>query len=343
MSRLVRRLLVWIAVVVVVVCLIAVASWRRELTTPYKGWEGERAEVVLEGGLDAGSMLRRLQQAGVIEDPLPLRIWLSWKGGSGELHAGEYRFTAPATPLEVLSRLRSGDVLLHTVTLPEGLVLEETAERLADAGFATVEEFLALFRSPAQLNGWDSEAVDLEGYLFPETYSFPRGATATKITQAMIERFRDVTGEEYRAAAKRVGLTLREAVTLASLIEKETGLPEERARISRVFHNRLDRGMLLQCDPTVRYALFRAGKPVGKLTYKHLEFDSPWNTYVTPGLPPGPIANPGEASLRAAVHPADGDELYFVAAPGGGHRFTTNLEAHLEAVREWRNYLRSSR
>jgi UPF0755 protein len=152
-----------------------------------------------------------------------------------------------------------------------------------------------------------------------------------------------VTGPDYEARAEAVGLSARQAVTLASLVEKETSLPEERTRISRVFHNRLRIGMRLQCDPTVIYALERTGRDVNRLTYDDLEFESPYNTYLVAGLPPGPIASAGEGSLRAAVEPAEGKELYFVAAPKGGHRFSNDLESHLEAVKEWRAYLRSSR
>lgn len=159
----------------------------------------------------------------------------------------------------------------------------------------------------------------------------------------MVERFWREVGEDFPRRAAKAGLSLREAVTLASMIERETSLPEERGRISRVFHNRLERRMRLQCDPTVIYALRREGREVGRLTYRDLEFDSPWNTYVSYGLPPGPIANPGKASLDAAVAPDDGPDLYFVAAPEGGHRFTATLDAHLEAVAVWRAYLRSSR
>jgi len=159
----------------------------------------------------------------------------------------------------------------------------------------------------------------------------------------MVGRFREQIDADYLVAAQRVGLDLREAVTLASMIEKETSLPEERGRVSRVFHNRLASGMKMQCDPTVRYALHRAGREPARLSLRDLQVDSPWNTYRQRGLPPGPIASPGAASLLAAVHPSDGAELYFVASPDGGHRFSDSLEAHTRAVAEWRSYLRSSR
>jgi UPF0755 protein len=204
------------------------------------------------------------------------------------------------------------------------------------------EELLSAFRRTAPLAEIDPRAEDLEGYLFPETYHLPKGRSAESIANTLVERFKETTGPGYAEAAAAAGLTLREAVTLASLIEKETSRPEERGRISRVFHNRLRLGMRLQCDPTVIYALGRAGRPVARLSRADLEFDSPWNTYRATGLPPGPICSPGRASLEAAVRPAAGNDLYFVAAPGGGHTFSADLASHLLAVRRWRERQRLS-
>jgi len=300
-------------------------------------------DVDLDPGLSAAEMLDRLGQAGVLHRPERLRRWVAFVGGAESLHAGEYRFDEPISPLDVLRRLQSGVVLLHTVTVPEGLATAEIARRFVEAGFGPGDELLVAFSDPSPVRDLDPAAETLEGYLFPETYRFPRGAPAPAIAGTLVERFRDTVGATYGRRAKRAGLTLRQAVTLASLIERETSVPDERGRISRVFHNRLARGMRLQCDPTVLYALHRAGRPVRSLTYRDLEFDSPWNTYRVVGLPPGPIANPGLASLEAAVEPAPGDELYFVAAPGGGHRFSSTLEQHLQAVAVWRTYSRSSR
>jgi UPF0755 protein len=313
------------------------------LTRPYAGWSGDEAVVNVESGLDAGRVLERLEAAGVIRSTFPLRVWLILSGGGDDLHAGEYRFAAPASPLDVLKRLRRGDVVLHAITLPEGLVLEEIAERVAAAGLSNESDLLTAFRDPTPIRDLDERAEDLEGYLFPDTYHFSRDVPAAKIAEAMLLRFREVTGPEFGRAATEVGLGFRDAVTLASLIEKETSVPDERTRIAGVFHNRLRRGMALQCDPTVIYALRREGRITRRLTYDDLEIDSPWNTYRYPGLPPGPIANPGAGSLWAAVEPAKGNELYFVAAPGGGHRFSESLEEHLRAVRQWRAYLKSSR
>lgn len=316
-------------------------AWRA-LGEPFSGWSSDRADVVLEPGMSAGAMLHRLEQRGVIRDAAWVRAWLSLRGGAERLHAGEYRFDRPATAREVLARLAAGDVLLHEVTLPEGLTAARVATALEGAGFGERAAFAAEFASPGRIADLDPEAEDLEGYLYPETYRFPRGTSPSRITDTLVAAFREVADADFRARAAEVGLEVREAVILASLIERETSVAAERARISRVFHNRLERRMRLECDPTVRYALERAGRPVERLTYGHLRFDSPWNTYVVHGLPRGPIANPGRASLEAAIAPDDGDELYFVAAPAGGHRFSTNLADHLAAVRDWRRHRRDA-
>jgi UPF0755 protein len=329
----------------VAACALAAAAWSsvwRTLHVPYAGWEGPQTIVLLEPGLDAGSVLRKLADAGVLRRPRVVRAWLALRGRSGRLHAGEYRFSEPATAVEVVRRLERGDVLLHEVTIREGLVLDETAARFAEAGFGPVGALLAAFRDPAPIAEIDPHATDLEGYLFPETYRFPRGERPERIVAAMVRQFRDATGGDYAKRAAALGLDVRAAVILASLIEMETPVAAERSRIARVFHNRLARGMKLECDATVRYALRRAGRPAVPLTYEDLRFDSPWNTYRAGGLPPGPIASPGRESLLAAVSPQAGADLYFVAAPGGGHRFSTSLAAHLRAVAEWRAYSRSS-
>ena len=317
-------------------------SWRR-LGHAYAGWSGSSATVVIEPGLDAGRVLDRLEEAGVVRDAALARLWLSWRGAAERLHAGEYRFDQPASTFEVLHRLERGDVVLHAVTVPEGLTRWEIATRFEEAGFGSRASLLAAFGDPSSIRDLDAEAEDLEGYLFPDTYHFPRSASPQEIADRLVTRFRDAVGPDWVERARGSRLGVRGAVTLASMIERETSVPDERGRISRVFHNRLARGMRLECDPTVLYALERAGRPVGRLTYAHLRFESPWNTYVVAGLPAGPIASPGGASLEAALHPEEGKELYFVAAPGGGHRFSEDLGGHLRAVGEWRRYVASSR
>jgi len=341
-----RRLALALAVGLPLLAAALCAGWIWiELVTPHAGWQGSEAVVVLERGMPATAMLAVLREAGVLRRSWPLRVWLALRGGAERLSWGEYRFDRPLPPLRVLAMLEQARVWLHAVTIPEGLTIEATARRYAAAGLAGYESLLAVFASPAALGdgALSTQADSLEGFLFPDTYRFARDVRAREIAGAMIGRFRRFCDPGYGAAARAVGLTVREAVTLASMIEKETSVEDERARVSRVFHNRLARGMRLQSDPTVAYALERAGRPVERLLTAHLKFDSPFNTYVVDGLPPGPICSPGADSLWAAVRPGDGDELYFVAKPGGGHRFSADLASHRRAVSEWRDYLRSSR
>jgi UPF0755 protein len=330
------------ALVAILALTLLVWGWS-SLHRPYAGWEGARVDVVLEPGMTAGAMLDELADAGVLRYPRLLELWLGWRGGAEGLHAGEYRFDVAISALEVLDRIDRGQVLLHAVTLPEGLVLDEVAKRLVTAGFGTADAYRGLFTTPELIEDLDPAAEDLEGYLFPDTYRFPRDVDAERVVRTMLQRFREVMGPDLPGRAAAAGLDVREVVTLASMIEKETGVAAERARISAVFHNRLRLGMRLQCDPTVIYALRREGRTVPRLLKKHLEIDSAWNTYRVFGLPPGPIANPGRESLEAALAPADADDLYFVASPEGGHHFSTDLESHLQAVAAWRTHLRSSR
>jgi UPF0755 protein len=322
-----------------------VVGWsvRAEIHRPFAAWDGAGTTVELTPGTTARQALELLAEAGVVRRPAIVAAWMRWSGTADDVQAGEYRFEVPASPVEVVARLIAGDVFLHPLTIPEGLTAREVADRVAAAGFGEAIDVRAVFEDPAPIRSFDPQAEDLEGYLFPETYRFPRGALPARVARTMVDRFLATVGDHFAERAAAVGLSPREAVVLASMIESETSVPAERARISRVFHNRLARGMKMQCDPTVRYAIERDGREVGRLSRADLRYASPWNTYVVAGLPPGPICSPGAASLEAAVAPADGDDLYFVAAPGGGHTFSRTLDAHLEAVRRWRVYLRSSR
>ena len=228
MKRRLFRVAAW-AVLASGLTLLFCALWlSSELRRPYAGWPDEQVVVEIPQGLAAGRTIERLNAAGVIRQPRVLRLWLAWDGGSESLQAGEYRFDTAASPLDVLARLQAGDVLLHRVTLPEGLRVDEIARRIADAGFSDYDSLLAAFTDPAPIRHLDPDATDLEGYLFPETYSLPRGAGAVHIAGTMVRRFVEVSGPDYARHAEEAGLDLRRAVTLASLIEKETALAPER-------------------------------------------------------------------------------------------------------------------
>jgi len=251
------------------------------------------------------------------------------------IKAGEYRFIHPVTVRRVAAQLVEGRVYYHRITVPEGLDWQETAETLSRQGFGESRQFLDLIADPGPILDLDPEARNLEGYLFPETYFVTRDATPEEIIGMMVERFRKNWSADLAGRAESLGLSVREAVTLASLIEKETALPGERPLVSSVFHNRLQRGQKLACDPTVIYAVKLVKPWDGVINQSDLKLDSPYNTYLYPGLPPGPIASPGLASIRAALFPEETDFLFFVSRNDGSHIFSSNYRDHAAAVNRY--------
>jgi UPF0755 protein len=230
------------------------------------------------------------------------------------------------------------------VTFPEGLTILEMSKIFEAHGLGTAESFVAATGNTSLIRALDPTARDLEGYLFPETYALPRRTAATKLVALMVERFEKVFTPDLQQAAAAHGLTIRQAVTLASIVEKETAKPDERPLVAAVYSNRLRIGMALQCDPTVIYALAKAGRYDGNIHKADLSYDSPYNTYRYPGLPPGPIASPGKASLEAAVHPADASFLYFVSRNDGSHEFARTLDEHNHNVQKFQiQYFRDRR
>lgn len=306
------------------------------LGTPYGS--PEEKVVVIPPGTRPRQIVRLLTQAGAISDERLAWLWLrALKRDRRPLQAGEYSFAGPLRPDEVLERIFRGEVKLYRFTVPEGLRMEEIAAVVEEAGLGRADELLSLMRDRAFARETGVPLGNLEGFLFPDTYTFARGPRARAVLTAMVQRF----DEAWRAAqAQRLeGVTLDEAqaVTLASIIEKETGQPDERPHISCVFHNRLKRGMRLQTNPTVMYAtmLRNGGRWSENITRADLLAPHPYNTYVVAGLPPGPIASPGEAALVAALHPSACNDLYFVSRNDGTHVFCPTLECHAAAVRRW--------
>ncbi len=352
--RLLVRLFV-IGLVLGVLALAGAAYWAHDrLTTPYAAHDGS-AELAVEPGTGAASILRRLEASGVLQDAWLARLHLIYRLGDPPLMAGEYRFEGALTVDQALGKLIRGEVMTHPVTVIEGLTLEETADTLAAAGFGARDALLAEMRDPGRIIDLDPDAVTLEGYLFPDTYSFARSTTAAQVVDAMVDTFRrrfdlgkkgpslSPAPELDKAAGKtkRPANELRALVTLASIIEKEAQLDDERAIISGVYSNRLRRGIALYADPTVIFAKRLAGTWDGNLTKADLQMDSPYNTYKNPGLPPGPICSPGLASLEAARSPAEVPYLYFVSRNDGSHVFATTLAEHNRNVNEWqRRYWR---
>jgi UPF0755 protein len=314
----------------------AIFGWGTgRMQRPYKGWSGDEVFVDVAPGTGVAGIARQLAEAGVVPDATTFRVAVRVKRAERRLKAGEYRFTSAASPFAVVDRLSRGEVFLRPITFPEGLTIAEMARLFAARGFGTAGDFERAAGDASLVADLDPSAADLEGYLFPETYSLPRRADADALVREMVKRFRAVFGEEHVARAREQGRTVREVVTLASVVEKETAVPEERRVVAGVYANRLRIGMGLQADPTVIYALARAGRWNGNLTREGLAFDSPYNTYRYAGLPPGPIAAPGRAALEAALDPADVPYLYFVSRNDGSHVFAETLAEHNRNVREW--------
>lgn len=331
------RVFLFLTVGVVIAGGIAGGYFYTRAQAPFKGYGAREQFVVIAPGTAVPEMRRSLVESGVIRDRFAFDLAL-WRGAyARRLRAGEYRFDRPMTAGQVLDKIARGDVYVRPVTFREGLTIEEMSRVFEERGFGRAADFLAAAKDPAAIRDLDPDASDLEGYLFPDTYALPRTVTAVALVQTMTARFRRVF-EPLRAdglgSAAR-DLTVRQAVTLASLVEKETARPDERPLVAAVYLNRVRLRMGLQCDPTVIYALQRAGRYDGNLTREDLAFDSPYNTYKYPGLPPGPIAAPGRASLEAAVHPAPIDYLYFVSRNDGSHVFASTLAEHARNVRRY--------
>jgi UPF0755 protein len=254
------------------------------------------------------------------------------KGVTKHIRAGEYEIIASLSPSEILDKLVRGEIKSYTVMFPEDITVNEVAKRLLVDKLINEKEFMALAVDREFMASLGIEADSIEGYLFPETYQFDRSMTTREVIRIIVRQFWKEITPEMRSRAENIGLTLNEWVTLASIIGKESGNKEEKPLISAVFHNRLKRGMKLQSDPTAVYDLERAGTPVKTVLRSHLQKDTPHNTYRIAGLPPGPIANPGIDSLRAALYPAKTNYLYFVAKNDGSHEFSATLNVHNLAV-----------
>ncbi len=329
----IRKLL---AVLVVLALVAAGAAWwlYDRVVTPYRGFAGDEVFVELPAGSSVSAIASRLADAGVVQDALTFRLAARLSGQERRLQAGEYRFAESAAPLDVVDRIARGDVFVMPVTFREGLTIREMADVFAASGLGAAGDFLAAAARTELVADLDPRADDLEGYLFPSTYTLARRTTADQLVRAMVAEFERAYGR-LRAEADARGLNARQLVTLASIVERETGAPEERPMVAAVFLNRLRIGMPLQTDPTVIYAMMRAGRWNGNITRADLQMDHPYNTYRNYGLPPGPIAAPGRASLEAVLNPADVPYLYFVSRNDGTHVFSSTLTEHNRAVDEW--------
>jgi UPF0755 protein len=304
----------------------------------------EGGSLEIPRGLGARGIVGLLQEKKVIRDINSALVYLLYIGARHKLQAGEYVFDQPMTIPEVIDKIAGGAVALHRITIPEGFTIEAIANKWEESGFGSAEEFLSAASASTDLvRRFDEHAGSVEGYLFPETYSFRKHTTARQAIEAMTARFQQVLGKlQAVEPAGKWPLNLHDTVILASLVESEAAQSDERPLVASVYLNRLTRHILLQCDPTVIYALEQVSKYRGTLTLADLQFNSPYNTYVKPGLPPGPIANPGYASLLAAIQPATTNYLFFVRTVESRHTFSETLAAHNRAVAAYRRLKKTS-
>lgn len=340
----------WIGRIALLLVLVAVlaaggAWWAySRVRQPYRGTTDAETFVDIPSGAGPVGIGARLVGTGVVRDAWTFRAAVLISGRARDLKAGEYRFDAPMTALDVVDKIARGDVYKRLLTFREGLTIAEMAQVFEERGFGRAADFSTAAQHAALIHDLDPAARDLEGYLFPETYALPRNTPASDLVEQMVAGFKTAFDAELRAAAAAAGLTARQVATLASLVEKETASGDERPLVAAVYRNRMRIKMGMQADPTVIYALQKAGRYDGNLSKSDLQFDSPYNTYRYAGLPPGPIAAAGRASLEAAVKPAAVDYLYFVSRNDGTHVFASTLDEHNRNVFTWQvQYFRDQR
>ena len=326
-----RSLLLWAPAAAL---LILLAGWiwlGLYVNTPVPG--SGMATVFIPKGAGLRRIKTILGREGVIKDDLRFLILARLTDSGHRLRAGEFAIARNLRPGEVLKILEQGEAVQHPLTIPEGLTTLQTAAIYAQSGWIDQQQFLTLCKDPTFIRSLGIQQEQLEGYLFPDTYLLVRGTTDSRtIITTMVRRFLSVWQEV--SAGQTMPLNRHQVVTLASIIEKETADPKERPLIARVFLNRLQRSMRLQSDPTVIYGLNDFS---GNLTRKDLKKETPYNTYVIKGLPPGPICNPGRAAIEAVFHPEQSDALYFVSKNDGTHVFSRSLREHNRAVRKYQN------
>jgi UPF0755 protein len=316
---------------IAIVLVVAAAGWCGwRLTRPYQAF-GAETFVEFPRGTGSRALAAALARAGVIRSRWDFLL-VRALSPTRVLRAGEYRFNRPASPLEVFDRIARGDSFYYTLVVPEGKNMFDIAAAAANLGLFAAPQFLDAARDASLVRDLDPDAPTLEGYLFPSTYRLGRHTTPAALCRMMTARFRDAWSKLEGAAS------VHRTVTLASLVEKESKLPDERPRVAAVFANRLRLGMTLDCDPSTIYAALAEKRYRGAIHRSDLDSENPYNTYRHAGLPPGPIANPGLDAIRAVLAPADTDALYFVLRPdgSGAHQFSSNMTAHQAAVALYR-------
>lgn len=295
--------------------------------------DAEMVRVVVPPGSSFGAAAESLESAGVVDNATRFRLYAKFRGKDRSLKPGTYEFQQGAEWSQLLETLSAGSSLRVSIAIPEGWEMARIVPLVAERLELPEDSVIAATRDTMHLRRLGIPIESLEGYLFPATYQFPPGTTAREAVTAMLDEFERRWKPEWNARADSMEMSRHEVVTLASIVEKEARVADERPTIAAVYHNRLRIGMALQADPTVQYA---RGSHTSRVLFRDLEIDSPYNTYRHPGLPPGPIASPGTASLEAALAPAEVNFLYFVARPDGRHEFRRTFEEHAAVAREMR-------
>jgi len=328
-----RRAIV-VTVALVVLALLVAAAVAQSLRWALSPALASAPPVIFDvrSGASLGQVARDLESRGLIRNAAVFKLLARYRELDGALQVGEYEISAALAPGEILTRIVEGRVVVYEVVIPEGLTASQIALRVEAAGLSNAVAFLAFVSEPGSAGSLGVEGANLEGYLFPETYRLPRGLGVDEVAKVLVDQFLKVW-REIEPQAWSQELSMLEVVTLASIVEKETAAPEERPLIASVFLNRLRRGMRLETDPTVIYGIPDFD---GNLRRRDLEnAENPYNTYQIPGLPPGPIANPGADALRAVVNPADSDYLFFVSRNDGTHIFSKTYAEHARAVDQY--------
>lgn len=285
--------------------------------------------ITIQEGASFYNVARLLEAEGLISSRRFFVLLGRGFGADRRIKAGEYSLNTAMLPLDVLDIIKNGKVYHHKIIIPEGYSIRQIGRLLEEEGLIDFKDYVALVRNKDFIQAFGIDGPSLEGYLFPETYFFAKNQGLEEIVSAMVSKFFSVYTPEFENRARQLGMTMREVMTLASIIERETGAEEEMPAVSAVYHNRLKKNMPLQSDPTVIYGIRNFN---GNITKKDLQTKTPYNTYRIKGLPPGPIANPGRRAIYAALYPADVPYLYFVSMNNGLHSFSTNLKEHNKAV-----------
>ena len=331
-----KKILVIISVLLLLLIFAATAIYMDLAVYAGKPAGSEPVEhtVTIEPGQGFNAFTENLFQKGIIRHPFKFRVLARIKRVETRIKAGEYALSPTMAPEKILDIIVRGKVQFHRLTIPEGYNLKQISRIVEESGFGSRKDFMDIATNSEFVHQQGIAAATFEGYLFPDTYLFPKDETLEKIIFAMVKRFWSAFKPEWKHRAEALGLSIHEVVTLASIIEKETGTAVERPIISSVFHNRLNRNMRLQSDPTVIYGIQHFD---GNISRKHLVEPTPYNTYTIKGLPPGPIANAGADAIKAALYPADTKYLYFVSKNDTTHQFSTNLRDHNRAVRKYQS------